>query len=155
MQQPSSLSGLNLQNVSQKKFLIFFPKKNPAPKKCPIFREMELCSTRLNKTFYTLDKTTLGETGWLTSLYYLLAAQVSSFLIHPHSQTQSVRTPLAPYHTLCNNLYDLQMPCHTISHQALPTQHFLGVQRISLGVASILRMCFLSYLQHVYSIVLD
>ena len=34
------------------------------------------------KLFYTLDKTLLGETGCLSNLYYLLAAQASSFLIH-------------------------------------------------------------------------
>ena len=33
------------------------------------------------KTFYTLEKNPLGETGCLRNLYYLLAAQVSSFLI--------------------------------------------------------------------------
>ena len=36
----------------------------------------------LIKFFYTLNKTPLGETGCSSSLYYLLAAQVSSFLIH-------------------------------------------------------------------------
>ena len=46
------------------------------------------------KHFYTLNKTPLGETGCLSNLYYLLAFQASSFLIHPLSQTQSVRTPL-------------------------------------------------------------
>ena len=34
------------------------------------------------KLFYTLNKTPLGETGCLSNLYYLLAAQKSSFLIH-------------------------------------------------------------------------
>ena len=36
----------------------------------------------------TLNKTPLGETGCLSSLYYLLAAQASSFqfLIHPFSK---------------------------------------------------------------------
>ena len=32
---------------------------------------------KLNKTFYTLNKTPLGETGCLRNLYYLLAAQAS------------------------------------------------------------------------------
>ena len=32
---------------------------------------------KLNKTFYTLNKTPLGETGCLSKLYYLLAAQAS------------------------------------------------------------------------------
>ena len=33
------------------------------------------------KTFYTLEKNPLRETGCLSNLYYLLAAQASSFLI--------------------------------------------------------------------------
>ena len=37
----------------------------------------------LIKLFYTLNKTPIGETGCLSSLYYLLAAQAPSFLIHP------------------------------------------------------------------------
>ena len=32
-----------------------------------------------------LNKIPLGETGRLSNLYYLLAAQASSFLIHPLS----------------------------------------------------------------------
>ena len=32
---------------------------------------------KLNKTSYTLNKTPLGETGCLSNLYYLLAAQAS------------------------------------------------------------------------------
>ena len=41
-----------------------------------------IASKNLNKTFLYLNKTLLGETGCLSNLYYLLAAQVSSFLIH-------------------------------------------------------------------------
>ena len=37
------------------------------------------------KLFYALNKTPLGETGCLSNLYYLLAAQASSSLIHPLS----------------------------------------------------------------------
>ena len=37
----------------------------------------------LKKLFYTLNKTPLGETGCLSNLYYFLAPQASSFLIHP------------------------------------------------------------------------
>ena len=41
---------------------------------------MELSSPKklLIKFFYTLNKTPLGETGYLSNLYYLLAAQASS-----------------------------------------------------------------------------
>ena len=59
---------------------------------------MELSYPKKNliKLFHTLDKTPLGETACLSNLYYLLAAQASSFSIHSLFQTQSVRTPLVP-----------------------------------------------------------
>ena len=41
-----------------------------------------LALKNLVKPFYTLNKTPLGVTGCLSNLYYLLAAQASSFLIH-------------------------------------------------------------------------
>ena len=47
----------------------------------------------LIKLFYILNKTPLGEIECLSSLYYLLAVQASSFLIHLLSQIQLVRTP--------------------------------------------------------------
>ena len=52
---------------------------------------MELSSPKkLSKIFfYALNKTPLGETGCLSQLCYLLAAQASSFSVHPfpkHSQ---------------------------------------------------------------------
>ena len=53
---------------------------------------------KLNKNFYTIDKTTVGETGYLSNFHYLLAAEASSFLIYPLSQTQSIRTLLVPYY---------------------------------------------------------
>ena len=61
-------------------------KKNPPPpKKILIFQEMEISNSQklLIKLLYTLNKTPLGETGCLSKLYYLLAAQAFSFLIHP------------------------------------------------------------------------
>ena len=62
----------------EKKFLYFRKWSFLAQKKLKNF----LVSKNLIKTFYTLDKTPLGETGCLSNLYYLLAAQSSSFLIH-------------------------------------------------------------------------
>ena len=41
-----------------------------------------LALKNLIKLFYTLNKTPLGVTRCLSNLYYLLAAQASSFLIH-------------------------------------------------------------------------
>ena len=53
---------------------------------------------KINKTFYTINKTPVGETGYLSNFHYLLAAEASSFLIYPLSQTQLVRTLLVPYY---------------------------------------------------------
>ena len=66
----------------------------------------------------TVNKTPLGETDCFSNLYYLLAAQVSSFLIHNHFPKNTSQTPLVPYH-LCD----------------LPA---LGKRRISLGVENFL-----------------
>ena len=41
--------------------------------------ELSCPPKNLIKLFYTLNKTPLGKTGCLTNLYYLLAAQGSSF----------------------------------------------------------------------------
>ena len=42
------------------------------------------------KIFYTVNKTSLGETGCSSNLYYLLTARASSFLIcHPFPNTVS------------------------------------------------------------------
>ena len=43
---------------------------------------MELSSPKKLKLFCALSKTTLGETEPLGNLFYLLPAQVPSFLIH-------------------------------------------------------------------------
>ena len=90
------------------------------------------------KKFYTLNKIPLGETGCLSYIYYLLAAQASSFLIAP-SLFQSAGTPLVLYHSLCNNCFTYGIPCDAVGYPILPIQPFLGEQRISLGVANILR----------------
>ena len=70
-------------NGNSKKLLIFqertFRVKKSILKKFLIFQEMELSSTqKLNN----LNKTPLGETGCLSNLHYLLAAQESIFLMH-------------------------------------------------------------------------
>ena len=53
--------------------------KNSLPLKSSYISRNE---KHLIKFFYTLNKTLLGETGCLSNLYYLLAVQASSFLIH-------------------------------------------------------------------------
>ena len=76
-----------LGNGNPKKLLIFQKvtselekKKEPTLKKFLIFQEIELSSP---KKLDTLNKTPLRETGCLSNLYYLLAAQASNFLIYP------------------------------------------------------------------------
>ena len=122
-----------------KKFLIFFSKNVSyilGNRTCQLQRN-------LIKLFYTLNKNLLGETRCWSNLYYLLASHTSSFLIHPLSQTQSVRIPLISYHALCSACMTYGIPLiYYIDHQVLPTQPLLGKQRISLRVTSILRMCF-------------
>ena len=76
-------------------------KKKTTLKKCLLFQEIEhLAPKHLIKLFYTLNKTPLRETGFLSNLYHLRAIQASSFLTHrsPLSRTESVRTHLVPYH---------------------------------------------------------
>ena len=73
---------------------------------------MELSSPKnLIKPFYTLNKTPLGETGCLSNLSYLLAAQAPCFLIHPLF-LNTVRTPLVPYHSLCSTCVTYRMLCN-------------------------------------------
>ena len=52
----------------------------------------------------------------MSNLYYLLAAQASSFLIHP----QSARTPLVAYHSLSSTCVTYGMPCHANGQKVLP-----------------------------------
>ena len=115
--------------------------KKSAPKKILTFQEMEISGRK------KLNKTLLEKTGCLRNFYYLLAAQTSSFLVH-HSFPNTVSQA-----TLCNLNLTVQ-PCiiyetprHAIGHQVLPMQLFLGKQRISLGVASIVRRCLCQHSQ--------
>ena len=104
-----------------------------------MFWEMKLSSPKY--CFYALNKIPLRETGCLSSLYYLLATQESIFLIHSFFGTHSVSKRLVPCHSLCSNCVTYGMLCHAIGHQICPTKTFLEKQKISLGVAGILKMC--------------
>ena len=81
----------------------------------------------LIKPFYTLNKAPLRKTGCLSSLYYLLTAQASSFLIHfPFLNTVS-KAILSSLHFTVQYLCDLRytMPCHwspSTSHPTLPRE---------------------------------
>ena len=62
----------------------------------------------LNKTFYTLDKTPLGETKCLNNLHYILTAQVSSFLIHQPFLNKVSYAKLGTLHLTVQPLRDLR-----------------------------------------------
>ena len=116
---------------------------------------------------FNLNKTSLGETGCLSNFPWLLRpvkvstsselypnyfrllaflnVQASSFLIRPPFSTQSVRLPLVTYPSLCSTCVTYRTLCHAIGHQALPLNPYLGKQRISLGVTTILSMCLCSH----------
>ena len=68
-------------------------------------------------------------------------SSIQFFSLPPLSRTQLARTTLVPYHSLCSTCVTCRAPCHAIDYQVLPTQPFLGEQRISLGVASIRGIC--------------
>ena len=89
-------------------------------------------------------KITLGETGYLGNPYFLLTGSLSiQFFDSP--LPQSVRPPMVTYPSLCSISVICRTSCHAIGHQVLPTQHYLGKKRISLGVRGILTMCLHSY----------
>ena len=53
---------------------------------------------------------------------FLLAPQISNFLIRHLSRAQSVRPYLITYHLLCSTCMTYGSPCHSIGHQVLPIQ---------------------------------
>ena len=91
---------------------------------------------------FSLNKTPLGETGCLSNPNFLLTGSSGiQFFYSPPFPTQSVRSPLVTYPSLCSTCVTYRTLCHAIGHQVLPTQPYLGKWRISLGVTSILSMC--------------
>ena len=89
--------------------------------------------------YFSYQKSSL-ETGCLSNLHLLLRAQASSFLIHPLFKTLSVRPSWIPCQLLYSNCLTYGSPCHAIGYHVFLPNHHLEKQRISLGVASILRM---------------
>ena len=90
---------------------------------------MEISSQRKNliKLFYTLNKTPLGETGCFSNLYYLLAAQAYSFLIHPTFPKIVSQDTFGTLSLTVQYLCDLRdaMPGHwspITSHPTLPRE---------------------------------
>ena len=116
-----------------------------------------LTSQKIIKLFYTLNKTPLGETGFLSNIYYLSAAQV--FII---SFFVTYGTPCHARghrsHLIFCDLWDI-MPCQRSllsslttfvtygtpsqargHYSHLPPNPYLGKHRISLEVTSILKI---------------
>ena len=75
------------------------------------------------KLFYTLNKTPLGETGWLRNLYYLLAAQASRFLIYPPFPSTVSQDTFGTLSLTVQYLSDLldTMPRHWSPSTSYPT----------------------------------
>ena len=110
----------------------------------------------LQPLFYTLDKTPLGETGCLSSLYYLLAAQALSFSMnffvtygtpcrawghYFHLIFCHLGDTMQHQGSLLSSLTTLvayRIPCRARGHRShfMPNP-YLGGQRIFLRVASI------------------
>ena len=90
----------------------------------------------------SLNKTPLGETGFLSSPYFLLTGCSGiQFFDSPPFPTQPVRPPLITYPSLCSTYVTYRTLCHAIGHQVLATLPYLGKRRISRGVTSILSLC--------------
>ena len=83
------------------------------------------------KPFYTLNKTSLGETGCLRNLFYLLAAKASSFFNSPPFVLTVSQDTFGTLPLTVQYLTELRddMPCHcspSTSHPSLPSEadHF-------------------------------
>ena len=72
-----------------------------------------------------LGRTSLGETGCPGNPYFLFTYYISTqFFDSPpfFFPTQSVRSPLVSYPSLCSTCMTYSMPCAVIGYQVLPTQ---------------------------------
>ena len=71
---------------------------------------------------FNKTKTPLGESGCLSNLYYLLAAQASSFLIHSPFPNTVSQARFSSLHLNVQLLCVLRNGMHAIGHQVLPSQ---------------------------------
>ena len=71
---------------------------------------------------FSLGKTSLGETGCLDNLYFLLTGCLDIQFFTPLFLTQSVRLPLVTYPSPSSICVTYRTPCHASGHQVLPTQ---------------------------------
>ena len=72
---------------------------------------------------YTIYKTPLGETGWLSHVYCLLAAQASNVLIHPPFPNTVVQEIFGTLPLTLQCLCDIRnvIPCHWSPSTSYPT----------------------------------
>ena len=154
---------MELSSSNIKKFIIFsdiYRNENP--------RKISYISG--NGTFLHFRKrnpnklTIFQEVTFRTFLYYLLAAQASSFLIHflwltGHHAIPEVTTLISffwdlwfamphqkslisPLTTFVTTFVTYGTPCHARGHHShFSPNLYLGRERVSLGVANILRIC--------------
>ena len=98
------------------------------------------------KPFYTLNKTPLGETRYLSNLYYLLAAQAYSCLIQFLWLTGHHAVPEVT--TLISFFMTYAITCHARFHsshlllETMALNPYLGKQRISLGGGNLEKLQF-------------
>ena len=92
-------------------------KSGLTPKQKIRFLKFEIDSCTMT-TILTKDK--------FTGIYWLLKHPIFNSPPPPFSQTQSVRPYLVPFLSLCSTYLTYGMPCHSIGHQALPTQPLPG-----------------------------
>ena len=90
-------------------------------KKIVVF--LTLCKSLGWPLIFNLNKIPLGETGCLSSPYFLLTGCLGiQFLIHSPFPTQSFRLPLVTYPSLCSTCVTYRALCRAIDHQVLPAQ---------------------------------
>ena len=85
---------------------------------------------------------------------FFIFSQKKTFLILGQMETppkKSVRPYLVAYTSLCSTCVTFGLPFHTISHEVLLTQPFLGRLRTSPGVTSILRMCLCPHILSLFA----
>ena len=100
------------------------------------------------------QKIPLGKTGILSNCLKHPVFQCSLL-----SQTQSVRTPLVPYHLLCCTCVTYGIQYHAIDHEVIPTKLLPGeaedFSRDSKYPKDVPLPTYLDYLHPIYLITLD
>ena len=94
---------------------------------------------------FSLSKTSLGETGCLDNLYFLLTGCLDIQFFTPLFLTQSVRLPLVTYPSPSSICVTYRTPCHASGHQVLPTQPLLREAGSFLRLTIIEGACLYSH----------